>query len=47
MKFFDPRGDIEKTAHKLPHWKQGKMALFAASPPRLRINISTTDIALG
>jgi hypothetical protein len=23
MKFFDPRGNIEKTAHKLPHWQQG------------------------
>ena len=28
MKFFDPRGDIEKTAHKLPHWQQGEVAIF-------------------
>lgn len=39
MKFFDPRGDIEKTAHKLPHWQQGEVAIFATfrladSPPR-------------
>ena len=29
LKFFDPRGDIEKTAHKLPHWQQGGVAIFA------------------
>lgn len=28
MKFFDPQGDIEKTAHKLPHWQQGEVAIF-------------------
>jgi REP element-mobilizing transposase RayT len=28
MKFFDRRGDIEKTAHKLPHWQQGGVAVF-------------------
>ncbi len=28
MKFIDPRGDIEKTAHKLPHWQQGDVAIF-------------------
>jgi|LakMenEpi03Aug12_release.lakeMendotaPanAssembly.Ray.scaffolds.fasta_scaffold336040_2 REP element-mobilizing transposase RayT len=28
MKFFEPRGDIEKTAHKLPHWQQGEVAIF-------------------
>ncbi len=28
MKFFDPRGDIEKTAHKLPHWQQVEVAIF-------------------
>jgi hypothetical protein len=28
MKFFDPRGDIEKTVHKLPHWQQGEVAIF-------------------
>jgi hypothetical protein len=28
MKFFDPRGDIDKTAHKLPHWQQGEVAIF-------------------
>jgi len=28
MKFFDPRVDIEKTAHKLPHWQQGGVAIF-------------------
>lgn len=28
MKFFDPRGDIEKTAHKLPHWQQGEVAIL-------------------
>jgi hypothetical protein len=28
MKFFDPRGDIEKTSHKLPHWQQGEVAIF-------------------
>lgn len=28
MKFFDPRGDIGKTAHKLPHWQQGEVAIF-------------------
>jgi hypothetical protein len=32
MKFFDPRGDIEKTAHKLSHWQQGKVALFVTFP---------------
>jgi hypothetical protein len=31
MKFFDPRGDIEKTAHKLPHWQQGEVAIFVTS----------------
>jgi len=28
MKFFDPQGGIEKTAHKLPHWQQGEVAIF-------------------
>lgn len=28
MKFFDTRGDIEKTAHKQPRWQQGKVAIF-------------------
>ena len=28
MKFFDPREDIEKTHHKLPHWQQGEVAIF-------------------
>ena len=52
MKFFDSRGDIEKTAHKLPHWQQGKMVLFVtfrlATPPICcRVNSSTTDVAPG
>jgi hypothetical protein len=43
MKFFDPRGDIEKTAHKLPHWQQGDVAIFvtfrlADSLPRDLLN---------
>ncbi len=28
MKFFDSRKDIEKTVHKLPHWKQGEVPVF-------------------
>lgn len=28
MQFFNPRGEIEKTVHKLPHWKQGEVPVF-------------------
>lgn len=28
MKFFNSREDIEKTFHKLPHWKQDEVAIF-------------------
>ena len=28
MKFFDPGKDIEKTVHKLSHWKQGEVPVF-------------------
>lgn len=28
MRFFNSRGDIEKTFHKLPHWKQGEVPVF-------------------
>jgi hypothetical protein len=40
MKFFDPRKDIEKTFHKLPHWMQGEVPVFVtfrladSLPPR-------------
>ena len=28
MQFFNPRSAIEKTFHKLPHWKQGEVPVF-------------------
>ncbi len=28
VKFFNPRGDIEKTEHKLPHWQQDDVPVF-------------------
>lgn len=28
MKFFNPKGDIEKTEHKLPHWQQDEVPVF-------------------
>ena len=28
VKFFNPRGDIEKTEHKLPHWQQDEVPVF-------------------
>jgi putative transposase len=28
MDFFNERGDIEKTVHKLPHWQQGRVSIF-------------------
>ena len=31
-KFFDPRGNIEKTARKLQHWQQGEAAIFLTFP---------------
>ncbi|WP_139373223.1 transposase [Prosthecobacter debontii] len=43
MKFFNPRGDIEKTEHKLPHWQQGEVPVFvtfrlADSLPQVLLN---------
>ena len=28
MDFFNERGEIEKTLHKLPHWQQGRVPVF-------------------
>lgn len=43
MQFFNPRGDIEKTEHKLPHWQQAEVPVFvtfrlADSLPQVLLN---------